>query len=1028
MTVFAPQDAIRTVESPQPAIIIGVGAFGQAVLDRIMLQRDVYRGFQTPMAGEDAGSVFTHTFPAAPSSEPKSAADIRTHELSDHVLQQTARDLRRMFNTVRLHRDAPLFDTLRPVVVVVGATWSEEGRALLWPLSAIIRAAIGNSMEYTMYGVFVSADYRADAAARESGEAHTWAVFDEGDRLAAGENIWQGRVRTGIGSDGYDDRRYDSIFWIDSHKENNGSIGQDDDVHEVATHVASLLEGMVYSALPRTLDQALLDDHLEATRQLYIGVGSAALVVPLRDITTLVRRYTLGTIIRDFLIPPDARKPDDSTVITIRRRVAVSLYESAHRSLQMLTRDAANGPFVHNTTLNIDIDVVPDEQAIVPTVQRVSVVASDTNPFDEQLTATVLLERQREAQSTAANMLSTYETELISQQRTAVSTAEQEAGRGTAMLLAGGGKSLLKAEATLRTSAQQLQERAEELEGHAITLAKRADALQNQLNDTRLWFGVNPDVMLERAVALRAHLPAVALRAAIIIALLFQLYWDAARKAQRPVFPMQMFDFTYADPLQLWWPLFLATTLLVGIPALILWVLPYLGVIWQQRWRRKQLERYVRARTDALHANHTAQVASGLQGQLRQQRVDDLALPIAQLAAHRDAALGATSPDSLERDRQTRKRVAYLETPVVDPVDVMIPFQQQVAQSVVSRYGENVVASWRPRAGKHDNPWAVEDIDTMITRLEAQIDPVVTDISTKTIDEYLVDQDMLILMHRLWRSSVPWLKATHDFEATDAYSRVRLDVLMVSRRVRAFFDGVIDGPDGRVITVDWPDAHRVMMLRLHCGVSSSEIARWRQLEAAGERAQRALLPLLETDIAQPDVVAVVEEASMRPLVLSAGHDARQALEAVIDSAGLDLVKTVQLELAVQSFCAFIDHTLSTLPADGTFEDAITSQLTHALRGYDRFRSNADTDTSARLAPFDEALDRLISAAGLEPFAPEVGSYVDASVKAITQDVYDPLLPANTIKRCSARGYRVRSTGEIAVLPFVTVNRKKALDG
>jgi len=53
-------DAIRTIESPQPAIIIGVGAFGEEVRDRITLQRDVYRGFKTPLAGEDAGSVFTH--------------------------------------------------------------------------------------------------------------------------------------------------------------------------------------------------------------------------------------------------------------------------------------------------------------------------------------------------------------------------------------------------------------------------------------------------------------------------------------------------------------------------------------------------------------------------------------------------------------------------------------------------------------------------------------------------------------------------------------------------------------------------------------------------------------------------------------------------------------------------------------------------------------------------------------------------------------------------------------------------------
>jgi len=182
-------ESVLTVESPQPAIIIGIGEFGQAVLDRIRMQRDVYKGFKTPLAGEDAGSMSPRVLPTDHTWWQLDSSTIRAKQLAEAALRELARDLRELFNTVRLHRDAPLFDTLRPVIIVVGATWSESGSALLWPLAGIIRAAIGSSMQYALHGVFVAADYREEVEKREYGDALTWNVLDEGDRLAAGEVI-----------------------------------------------------------------------------------------------------------------------------------------------------------------------------------------------------------------------------------------------------------------------------------------------------------------------------------------------------------------------------------------------------------------------------------------------------------------------------------------------------------------------------------------------------------------------------------------------------------------------------------------------------------------------------------------------------------------------------------------------------------------------------------------------------------------------------------------------------------------------
>ncbi len=1025
-------DAIRTTESPQPAIIIGVGAFGLAVRDRIALQRDVYRGFKTPLAGEDAGSVYTRILPTNVAIFEDKADDIRASQLTEESLRDIARDLRQMFNTVRLHRDAPLFDTLRPVIIVVGATWSETGRALLWPLSAIIRAAIGSSMQYTLYGVFVSADYREDASQREGGEANTWTVFDEGDRLAAGEVIWQGKVRAGIGSDGYDTRLYDNIFWIDGHKENNGSIGQDDDVFEVATHVSSLLEGMVYSALPRTIDQALLDDHTMTTRQLYIGVGSASLVVPLRDITTLVRRYTLGTLIRDRLLPADSvDKTDDATVQSIVSRFSTYLSENARKSVNTLSVESAKGPFEHNTNLNIDVGISANDIIIKPNVDGITVTASSANPFDEQLTAAVILARQREAQATSAEMMSTFATQLADNRYETARESEAEAGRSTAMLLSLGGDGLQKSVATLRKAARVLHEHSETLGAQAIRESKIADRELKRITETRTWFGVNPDIMLERAVDLRAHLPAMLVRAACLIAILFQLYWDAAWKAQTALFPMQIFDFSYADPPAVWSRLLFATTLIVLIPTIVIWLLPYIGVIWQQQWRKRQLEAYLKSRASAVLADHTAIVASVIQARLGNQRAEELAVPLGELAAHRDSALRATSPDALERDRLFRKRIDYLESAVVDPVDVMVPYQKQVADSIVSRYGVNVVSSWRPRSGGAEDPWRVEDIDTVVARLETQIDPVVSDISTKSIDEYLVGQDVLTLMHRLWRSSVPWLKATHDYEVSDTYSRLRLDALMVSRRVRPFFDAVIDGPDGSVTAVDWPDAHRVMMIRMYCGVVASEVARWRQLEAAGEHARREQLKSLRGTFVEPDIgieSIIPPVASLLDAVREHVSKSVFMLRDAFSDTSVPVHTSILLIMATQKYLAFAEKDLAEYHLHLHTTEDLRRVIPLVLRPYDLFCSaQADEVTRIALKNFDHSIDRLLVLVGLEAFTPETGTVFDLESGAIKTDVEDPILPNNIIKKCLARGYRWRSTDHVELYPYVQVNRKKTRD-
>jgi hypothetical protein len=1022
-------ESIRTVESPQPAIIIGIGEFGQAVRDRIMLQRDVYDGFKSPLMGEDAGSVSTRILPTEKALWSSDADTIRANQLSDGALRDVSRDLRELFNKVRLHRDAPLFDTLRPVIVVVGATWSEVGQALLWPIAGIIRAAIGSSMQYTLYGVFVSADYHTDAEKREYGDALSWQVLDEGDRLAAGEVIWQGKIRSGIPSDIVDPRLYDNVFLIDGHKDNNGSIGHDDNVFEVATHVASLLESMVYSALPRVIDQALLDDHSLRARQLYIGVGSSSLVVPLRDIKDLVRRFTMGRLIQDRLLTMPENQPaiDSDTVDRIERLLATHIGESIQKNVTDVCTTIYQQQLVHATAIEYAVNVLPNQATIQPVVESVKIKSLFHDAADEQVDADVILARQREEQLQGIAVLEQTKSALSKRQFQLIETVEDVAGRNFATLLGNGGTGLIRGVATLRALATRLEEQALLSEKNAITGAKIAKKHQDVLLREQKWLGLNAEEMLRQAVKLRAHIPALFIRAFVLVGVLFQLYWDALRKGLTTLFPIQFFNINAgADALRQWLPLLIDTMLIVFIPVIIIGALPYIGVWWQQYWRRTQLERYMRQELDAIAAEDAAFMADVLSKRLGDQRLSDLTIAKDELQTHADRAMQSVKREEIERQKELRQRIDYLESAVVDPAQVMAPYQNQAAEQIVRQYGANIVPTWRPRQGAVNDVWRMESIDTVVMRLESQINPVVSDITTKTIDYYLQDRDMINLMHRLWRSSVPWLKASYDVEASELYSRLRLDVLMVSRNVRDIFASVIDGPDGKVIPVDWPDMHRVMMLRMNCGVVSTELTRWRQLMHAGEahmrvRNRKHLAPLPQNpNVAVSnylDEVIDIQDIRTNVVSLLALYDE------LVNNPELTGSQRIWFVMAIQPLITFLKNESQWTLPNMKLPNGLRAQLPQKLRHLDIFLDSQANDTTRMLlTELLVAIDALLRTVHIEPFSPDNGVTVTSDAKMVVAYAHDPFLPVDVIIRCRARGYRNQVDDQVLLPPYVMVNR------
>jgi len=1022
-------ESVLTVESPQPAIIIGIGEFGQAVLDRIRMQRDVYK---TPLAGEDAGSMSPRVLPTDHTWWQLDSSTIRAKQLAEAALRELARDLRELFNTVRLHRDAPLFDTLRPVIIVVGATWSESGSALLWPLAGIIRAAIGSSMQYALHGVFVAADYREEVEKREYGDALTWNVLDEGDRLAAGEVIWQGKIRSGITSDLIDTRLYDTVFLIDGHKENNGSIGHDNNMFEVATHVTSLLEGLIYSTLPRALDQALLDDHSYLSQQRYVGVGSSALVVPLRDITNLVRRFAMGKIIQDRLLTMPNGMPavDQQTTSRIDAELKKHVVTSLQRVITHACEEAKKRPLQHATNLNYQVTVDSLYDTIIPDIRKAEVQSVHFAATDEQVDADEILARQQEEREQAELILADCQAQLVERRAKLVYATEDAVGRPLVELLANGGTGLIRAVETLRTYARQLEQQSALSEQQALTSESKSKILYHRMTDQRKWFGINLDEMLRQAVNLRAHIPAMFVRATLLIILLFQFYWDAHWKTATTPFPMDSF-FSIDDERMLfgagWYDILNMAFILVIIPTLFLTILPYVGVAWQQRVRRQMLEKYMQERLRAMSLADTAFLCDVLAKRIANQRLADLSIAKDELQTYADRAMRATSQEELVREREVRQRIDYLESLVVEPSDVLHPYQAQVLANITKVYGPNIVTSWRPRSGAVNDYWRVESINSIVERLEAQIEPVVSDITTKTIDYYVQGKDMIALMHRLWRASVPWIKAAHGVESADVYSRMRLDVLLVSRKVKDEFLQVIDGPDGKVVAVDWPDTYRVMMLRMHCGIVAHQLIRWRQLVQVGEATQRQFGTMLPESVTHSNqLLQITHDPDLNI------DDLRLCIQTVTTTyaeytSNYDMndAQIILSNMAIDRFMQVIKNERLWIVPGQTLLKSMRYQIPQLLRHYDIFmRSQATDETIQATADFQNAVGMLLQLFDIETYAPEQGIFVTMDQPMTIMYSRDPLIPADVILACKANGYRLRQQNQVLLPPLVVVNRNE----
>jgi hypothetical protein len=254
---------------------------------------------------------------------------------------------------------------------------------------------------------------------------------------------------------------------------------------------------------------------------------------------------------------------------------------------------------------------------------------------------------------------------------------------------------------------------------------------------------------------------------------------------------------------------------------------------------------------------------------------------------------------------------------------------------------------------------------------------------------------------------------------------------MVSRRVKPFFDSVIDGPDGTVTPVDWPDAHRVMMLRMYCGIVSSEVARWRQLQAAGERAHRDNLKSLRITTELPGVIEDLFDSAIPSLLEQIREHVSASVELLRNAysdTSIPVSKSILLIMATQKYLSFAEKDLIDFHMHAHITDELRRVVPIALRQYDLFYSaQADDTTKIALRNFDLSIDKLLSMIGLEAFSPENGAVFDPDSGAIKTEITDPILPNNIIKKCLARGYRWRSTGHVELHPYLQVNRKKTPD-
>jgi len=1012
-----------SAETPQPAVLIGLGEFGQQIRSELRSKVDLYAQFGSPLGSEYQRILAPLLLPEDESlwaiSDPE---EIRQQFFQSQNLTAAARAISRACDRVRVHSSYPLVDTVRPTIYVVGTTWSPVGRALLWPIAHVVRALLGRRRDYSLVGIFVSAQWSSDPAAVEAGDALTCELLDEGEKLINERPSWNSIIRSQLSTQDRsklstqdrDDQSYDAIFLIDGLKNNNTTIvSHFDQPVEVETLVVGLIEGLLYGNVMPTIDQVMLDDYLQPKQQVYLGVGISSLVVPLRAIAERVSAYTVGKLIQERLLVRSEQLESDTYIVSdllaqIDQRIAAQVLSVGQRTLE------ENGEYEltsgHKSRFISKVTETGGQVQILQLQLKGENLASESDNLD----AAEVQKRISEEETFGRRLIEKLDAALARERQPEIDGLETICGNIISRQLRGGGPGLMRALGIMEQLVAVLEQAVAAAERTRAATTQRYRKAESARQPARR-LAIDPRMLLHSALTLRARVPALLARGFLLGIFLFQFFHDAIIR-EVSFWPVSLLVPEATSPsvaiegaVAAW------LSVVIGLPVLLFIFLPLLVVQWHIYRRRRQLEVVAKEGLQEQFDTYRAQVLQQLRTHLQFRRLPELQAARSELQQYADASLQGVGYDIMEP--------TYQEYPIVEPRTVVEPFQQQAAEQITLHLGQRIVTSWSPDNTDQQDLWALRPIPEITTALEGQARSAVEHVVALPIEHYLRGQDIDDWFFRLWKSSVPWIKIEQPIGSLESgRDLIDLNILLVrggaASTVAARLAGTLSGYQ----VLNWPDPYRISLLRIICGVTCDLFERYEQLQISKALFQRyerspqaaplSMPSLSSADFTPIEPVANTESNNSPPESFTA---LIVAIKTKIDAIE-DHLEREGFERGWNSLKVLSDASTGQQPE----RKAIAESLKTIDVGYELPSLQENTRTA--ISHLYALLDPWLKQRGIEPIIPEVGELYDPSRHgiAITED-HLPTLSDGAISKRVRRGYLI--DGKMAVEPWVCVNKR-----
>jgi hypothetical protein len=984
---------------PQPALVIGLGDFGRRISDELERRTAIAQQFRSAHGGLLAQALPLLLLPGA---EVDAATAAAWQLQSDEDLRAAAREISRRFALIRAAHQ-PDSGVVRPTIIVVGACWEPAGAAF-WRLAALIRTVLTHAVDYQLIGIFVTAQWLApesddDAREVELGDALSCAVLEAGDQQLTVPPAYLQQISTVLGVQPDDAERllvYDWSYLLDSERADGSAVAANNNSFEIEHQAVTLIETLLYGRFSRVLDQLLLDDYEmirrrrrnAAPRQVYLSVGFASLLVPLREIGEKVVRRVSAQLIRERILPTQPLTGTDQLrVAALTDEIQRTLAEQQEQRWRAGLSE--HGAYVlesgHRGRYRTQLRVSGNELR----VERLRLRADNVAGEDDSLRAFEVL-RRLQGEADAGEQ---YLQRAVPAQPIDYDPIDQRIGGMLAEVLQSGDSGLQRGITVFETLLARLRDVLRE----AARREQQAQALvrqrQERLSESGRAFFVDRRVILDSALRTRGRLLAVLLRSLLIFVLFYQFYHDAlsvgvAGWPVDVVWPgLEIYDTGLLNPLALL--LLAAVALLFSLLAF----LPPLAIALHIAAERRRVCQLLAARL-------TLQLATERRAALDElvQLLGDFRLPL--LHDQRDRLQEYVAHVARQTAAAPDQPPFANEIWVVDPADVGTLQQIEATDAAGRALSGPLFNGWL--ADPQHNRWLLRAAPELTHGLERQVRRLVEFDALRPVDSYLTPDVAAAALRRIEPAAAPWAAVAPSLLPLEDEAAHQLHELTFFAAANA------DQPAGGALQelqrgaqrLGWLDRYRITFIKVVGGITTDNFGRMAQLRLRSKLSAGGVSGL--------DAATAPQEQRRR--------------EALRLAQLLNSLTLQQPDGVLRRGFALAANSLERLlQRPGAWQAA---EIAEAAAELDRLRETQllPRPLRRRLDDWYTEFDRWLQHFALEPLTPQVGTPYDPLQHGTAVEAADANVADGVIVARIRRGYR--QPGQLLVEPLVSVNRYK----